>query len=157
MQDVGCLGLVHSSYFMGFPGSSADKESTCNAGDTSSIPGSGRFTGEEIVYRLQYSWASLVTQLVKNHLQCGRPGFDSWVGKIPWRRERLPTPIFWPEEFHGVAESWTWLSDFHLYFDSFHFHLYDWVTFTCILIAFTFTYILIATSVYLVAKFPSFF
>ena len=35
-------------------------------------------------------------------LQCGRPGFDPWVGKIPWRRERLPTPVFWPGEFHGL-------------------------------------------------------
>ena len=33
-------------------------------------------------------------------LQCGRPGFDPWVGKIPWRRERLPTPAFWPGETH---------------------------------------------------------
>ena len=31
-------------------------------------------------------------------LQCGRPGFDPWVGKIPWRREWLPTPVFWPGE-----------------------------------------------------------
>ena len=35
-------------------------------------------------------------------LQCGRPGFDPWVGKIPWKRERLPTPVFWPGEFHGL-------------------------------------------------------
>ena len=41
--------------------------------------------------------ASLVAQLVKNS-----PGFDPWVGKIPWRRERLPTPVFWPGEFHGL-------------------------------------------------------
>ena len=34
-------------------------------------------------------------------LQCGRPGFDPWVGKIPWRREWLPTPVFWPAESHG--------------------------------------------------------
>ena len=27
--------------------------------------------------------------------------FDPWVGKIPWRREWLPTPVFLPEEFHG--------------------------------------------------------
>ena len=40
--------------------------------------------------------ASLVTQ------QCGRPGFDPWVGKIPWRMERPPSPIFWPGEFHGL-------------------------------------------------------
>ena len=30
-----------------------------------------------------------------------RPGFDPWVGKIPWRREQLPTPVFLPGEFHG--------------------------------------------------------
>ena len=35
-------------------------------------------------------------------LQCGRPGFDPWVRKIPWRRERPPTPVFWPREFHGL-------------------------------------------------------
>ena len=41
----------------------------------------------------------------KDHLnlQCGRPGFDTWVGKIPWRRERLPTQVFWPGEFHGQS------------------------------------------------------
>ena len=33
--------------------------------------------------------------------QCGRPEFDSWIGKIPWRREQPPTPIFSPGEFHG--------------------------------------------------------
>ena len=32
---------------------------------------------------------------------CRRPGFDPWVGKMPWRRERLPTAVFWPGEFHG--------------------------------------------------------
>ena len=37
--------------------------------------------------------ASLIAQLVKN-LQCRRPWFDFWVGKIPWRRGRLPTPVF---------------------------------------------------------------
>ena len=51
---------------MGFPDSSVGKESACNAGDPSSIPGSGRCTGEGIGYSLQYSWASLVAQLVKN-------------------------------------------------------------------------------------------
>ena len=39
-------------------------------------------------------------------LQCGRPGFHPWVGKIPWRRERLPTPVFWPGEFHGLYSPW---------------------------------------------------
>ena len=79
---------------MSFPDSLVGKESTCNAGDLGLIPGSGRSAGEGIGYRLQYSWASLVTQLVRIHLQCGKPGFDLWVGKIPWRRKRLLTPIF---------------------------------------------------------------
>ena len=41
----------------------------------------------------------LVAQMV--NLQCRRPGFDPWVGKIPWRREWQPTPLFLPGEFHG--------------------------------------------------------
>ena len=47
-------------------GSSAGKESACNTGELGSIPGSGRSSGEEIGYLLQYSWASLVAQTVKN-------------------------------------------------------------------------------------------
>ena len=47
-----------------------------------------------------------VAQLVKNHLQCRRPGFDPWVGKIPWRRERLPIPVFLPGELHGQYNPW---------------------------------------------------
>ena len=50
--------------------------------------------------------ASRVAQRVKNRLQCRRPGFDPWVGKIPWRREGLPTPVFWPGEFHGLYNPW---------------------------------------------------
>ena len=46
--------------------------------------------------------ASLVAQLVKN-LPAMR---ETWVGKIPWRRERLPTPGFWPGEFHGLYSPW---------------------------------------------------
>ena len=37
---------------------------------------------------------SLITQLVKIHLQCRRPWLDFWVGKILWRRDRPPTPVF---------------------------------------------------------------
>ena len=51
---------------MGFPESSVGKESSCNAGDPGSIPGSGRSAGEGTGYPLQYSWALLVAQLVKN-------------------------------------------------------------------------------------------
>ena len=49
-----------------FPGSSAGKESSCNAGDPSSISGLGVSAGEEIGSPLQYFWASLVAQTVKN-------------------------------------------------------------------------------------------
>jgi len=39
-------------------------------------------------------------------LQGGRRGIDPWVGKMPWRRERLPTSIFWPGEFHWLYSPW---------------------------------------------------
>ena len=64
-----------------FPDNSVGKESTYNAGDLSSIPGSGRYTGEGIGYLFQYSWASFVTQLVKN-----LPGmWETWVRSLGWR------------------------------------------------------------------------
>ena len=84
------------------PDSSAGKESACNAGDPSSIPGSGRSPGEGIGYPLQYSWASLVAQMVKNPPAVR----ETWVQKIPWTRERLLMPVFWPEEFHGLYSPW---------------------------------------------------
>ena len=62
--------------------SSVGKESPCNAGGPSLIPGSGRCPGEGISYH------------------------DPWIGKIPWRRERLHTSVFWPEEFHGLYSPW---------------------------------------------------
>jgi len=62
--------------------SSVGKESACNAGDPSSVPGSGRSTGEGIGYPLQHSWASLVAQLVKNlHAM-----WETWVRSLAWRR-----------------------------------------------------------------------
>ena len=70
-----CSVLLSKSYLliiiiiyllMGFLYSSVGKESTYNAGDPSLIPGLGRSPGEGIGYPLQYSWASLVAQLVKN-------------------------------------------------------------------------------------------
>ena len=56
-----------------FPGSSADKESACHAGDPDLIPGSVSSPGKGIGNPLHYSWASLVAQAIKN-LQCRRPG-----------------------------------------------------------------------------------
>ena len=55
-----------NTHIHGFPGSSAGKESTCNAGDPSLILRLGRIPEEGIGYPLQYSWASLMAQMVKN-------------------------------------------------------------------------------------------
>ena len=103
---------------MGFPGSSAGKESTCNAGDPSSIPGLGRSAGEGIGYPLQCSWASLVAQLVKN-LPVMR---ETWVRSLGWEdslEEGLATHssilawrIPWTDAMvHEVTKSRTRLSD----------------------------------------------
>ena len=64
----------------GFPGSSAGKESTCNVGDPGLIPGLGRSSEEGIDYPLQYSWASLVSQLVKNPPAM----WQTWVQSLGW-------------------------------------------------------------------------
>ena len=53
-------------HYYGLPDRSVGKESACNTGDSSSIPGLGRAAGEEIGYPVQCSRASLVAQLVKN-------------------------------------------------------------------------------------------
>ena len=87
------------------PDSSPGKESTCNAGHPGSIAGSGRSTGEGIGYPSQYSWASPVAQLIKNPPAMQATRFDYWVRKIHWRRERLPTPVFWPGEWTVVLLS----------------------------------------------------
>ena len=60
--------------------SSVGKESACNAGDPSSIPGSERSAGEGIGYPLQYSWASLVAQVVKNLPAM----WEAWVRSLGW-------------------------------------------------------------------------
>ena len=67
-------------HIKGFPGSSAGKESSCNAEDPGSIPGSGRYPGEGIGYPLQCSWASLVAQLVKNMPTMQ----ETWVQYLGW-------------------------------------------------------------------------
>ena len=119
------LPLLHLSKFiyieiyLSFTGSSAGKESACNAGDPGSIPGSGRSAGDGIGYPPQYSWASLVGQLGKNLPEMWETWVWSWVGKISWWRERLPIPVFWPGEVHGlvhgIAKSQTGLSNFHFH------------------------------------------
>ena len=65
---------------MGFPGSSAGKESAYNVGDPSSIPGLGRFLGEGIGHPHQCSWASLVAQMVKSPAAMRK----TWVRSLGW-------------------------------------------------------------------------
>ena len=112
--------------FLGFPDSSVGKESACNEGDPSSIPGSGRSAGEGIGYPVQYSWASLVAQLVKNSPAMSRdlsliPGLENreMPDKLLFLRwlEQHPAPGDFHGLFHGIAKSQRPLSDFH-----FHFH-----------------------------------
>ena len=75
---------------MGFPcGSACDssvgKESACNAGDSGSIPGLGRSSREGIGYPLQYSWGSLVAQLVIAQLVKNPPAMrETWVQSLGW-------------------------------------------------------------------------
>ena len=102
----------------GFPGSSAGKESTCNAGNPSSIPGSGRSPGEAMGYPLQYSQASLGAQIVKNLLAM----WKTWVWCLGWEEPlgegmathssilawRIPMDRgSWQATVHGVHKSLT--------------------------------------------------
>ena len=103
---------------MGFPHSSDRKESTCNAEDPGSIPGSGRSTREGISYPLQYYWAFLVAQLVENppatwetwvlFLGCKDPleeGMATHSSILAWR---IPMDSgAWWATVHRVAMSWT--------------------------------------------------
>ena len=106
----------------GFPGSSAGKESASNAGDPGSIPVSGKSPGEGIRYSLQYFWASLVAQMVKN-LPVMR---ETWVWSLGWEDVlvegmatnssvlswRIPMDRgAWWATVYGVTKSQTWLSD----------------------------------------------
>ena len=101
------------SQIRGFPHSSVGKESTCNAGDPRSIPGLGRFTGEGIGYPLQYSWASLVAQAVKNLPAM----WETWVRSLGWedplKKGKAANSSILACIVHGVTKSWTQLSGFH--------------------------------------------
>ena len=104
--------------YQDFPGSLAGKESSCNAGDPGSIPGLGRSPGEGVGYPLEYSWASLVAQFVKN-LPAMR---ETWVRSLGWEDPleegmanhssilawRIPMDRgAWRAAVLGVAKSWT--------------------------------------------------
>ena len=115
-------GDVRDAKRMGFPGSSAGKEFACNAGDPGSIPGAGRSTGKGIGCPLQYSWASLVAQLVKNLLTM----WKTWVQSLGWEDPlevgmathssvlawRIPMDKgAWRAAVHRVTKSRTQVSD----------------------------------------------
>ena len=86
---------------------SVGKQSTYNAGDPGWIPGSGRSVGEGIGYTLQYSWASLVAQLIKNP----RAIQETWVRSLGWE-DPLEKGTATHYTVHGVAKSQTQLSNF---------------------------------------------
>ena len=82
---------------MGFPDISVGKESACNVGDPGSIPGLGRSTGEGIHYPLQYSWTSLVAQLVK-YLPAM---WETWVLSLGWK-----DPLLKGKATHSSILAW---------------------------------------------------
>ena len=101
---------------MCFPGSSASEESACNAGDPGLIPGLENFPGQGIGYPLQYSWSSLVTQIVKNlpavwetwarSLSWDDPleeGMATYVSTLAWRI--LLSRGAWWATVHGITKS----------------------------------------------------
>ena len=72
-----------------------------------------RSTGEGIGYPLQYSWASLVAQLVKNLPTM----WENWIRSLDWedpleKEKKIPIPVVWPRECRGLTKSWTQLSNF---------------------------------------------
>ena len=104
-----------------FPGISAGKESTCNAGNPGLIPGLVRSSGEELGYPTPILWASLMIQIVKNSPAM----WETWLTSLDWEDPleegmathssilawRIPMDRgAWRATVHGVAKSWTWLS-----------------------------------------------
>ena len=83
---------LRTPVFLGFPDGSDGKESTRNAGDSHLIPGSGSSSGEGRGYPVQYSWASLMAQMVKN-----LPAMqETWVQPLGWEEpleEEMGTPL----------------------------------------------------------------
>ena len=107
---------------MGFPDSSVGKESACNSGDPSSITGSGRSAGEGIGCPLQYSWASLVAQVVKNP-----PAMrETWVQSLGWE-----DPLEKGKATHSSILAWRipWTDSIQSM--GLQRGRHDWATFTC--------------------------
>ena len=84
-------------WLLGLPGNSAGKESACNAGDPGSFPGLGRSAREGIGYSLQYSLASLMTQLIKNLPAM----WETWVQSLGWE-----DPLRKGTDTHSSSLAW---------------------------------------------------
>ena len=103
-----CTIYIRLLCALGFPGSSAGKDSACNTRDPGSIPGLERSPGKGIGYPLQYSCTSLVAQMVKN-LPAKQ---ETWVLSLGWEdslEEEMTTNssilawrISWTEEPGGL-------------------------------------------------------
>ena len=93
----------------GLTDSSVGKESACNAGDPSSIPGLGRSPGEGIGYPLQYTWGSLVAQLVKNlpAMQETPVRFLGWEDPLEKGKATHSSILAWRIPWTVVTKSWT--------------------------------------------------
>ena len=85
-RDITLLTKVCIHACWGFLGSSASKESACNAGDSGLIPGLGSSPGEGIGYPLQYSWASLVAQILKNPPALWETWVNPGLGRSPFKK-----------------------------------------------------------------------
>ena len=100
------LLLVYIHLYQLLKHSSVGKQSACSAGDLGSIPGSGRSAGEGISYSLQYSWASLVVQLVKNLPAM----WKTWVWSLGWEdpleKGKVTHSSILACRFHGLYSPW---------------------------------------------------
>ena len=114
--------LCHTWIVSGFPHSSVGKESACSAGDPSSIPELERSVGDGIGYPLQYSWASLVAQLVKNLPTM----WETWVWSLgredPLEKGKATHSSILPWRIPWTIQSMGWQRVGHDWVSDFHFH-----------------------------------
>ena len=96
------LFLVIEAHLWGFLDSSVGNESPCSAGNLGSIPVLGISAGEGIGYPLQYSWVSLVAQLVKNPPAM----WETWIRSLGWEDPLEKGKATHSGEFHGLYSPW---------------------------------------------------
>ena len=94
--------------------------------DWTHVPCIGRWmvnhwTTREVLHSIFDEWHTLLgfpccSAGKESACHVGDLGLVPGLGRSPWRRERLPNPVFWPGEVHGAAKSWTQLNDFRFHF-----------------------------------------